>query len=198
WKASGYNDSSWSGPGPGLLFIEANAAVSPRNTPLPAPAAGGVMRTYYFRRHFNFSGSKSDLVCTFSNYLDDGAVWYLNGTEINRLRMPPPPAVIVNSTVATAQPCAGTIGANDATCPDVFDISATSLGSLVVGDNVLAVEVHNASQSDIVFGTGLIYNRGGVVIPELNMLTEADQVTLYWNAEGFTLQQTADLANPNS
>jgi hypothetical protein len=92
WTASGYDDSAWLGPGPGLLYIEDSTAVTPRNTPLPAP----LQRTYYFRTHFDFAGSMAGLSLVFSNYVDDGAVFYLNGAEIYRLRMPVPPAVISN------------------------------------------------------------------------------------------------------
>ena len=39
WQAPGYNDSSWSGPGPGLLYCESSGSVNPKNTGLP-PTGG--------------------------------------------------------------------------------------------------------------------------------------------------------------
>src|SRR5713226_4900707 len=58
WQAPKYDDSAWAGPSPGLLYVEDNPAVSPRNTPLPpnngVPVPGVLVSlTYYFRAHFN-------------------------------------------------------------------------------------------------------------------------------------------------
>ena len=41
--------------------------------------------TYYFRTTFAYTGGVSGASLTFSNILDDGAVYYLNGVEIARL-----------------------------------------------------------------------------------------------------------------
>ena len=84
----------------------------------------------------------------FSNYLDDGAVFYLNGVEIQRVGMPA-------GTISYATPASRSVG--DATTPDTFIVSGPLLTNLVVGTNVLAVEVHqvNATSSDIVFGSAL-------------------------------------------
>jgi hypothetical protein len=67
WKTIGFDDSGWGGPSPGLLYIENNAAVSPRTTLLPPGAAGPVMRTYYFRKHFEFTENKSTATLSFSS-----------------------------------------------------------------------------------------------------------------------------------
>src|SRR5262249_13351454 len=74
--------------------------------------------------------------------IDDGAVFYLNGQEIYRLAMPT--GIITQATFATR-----TVG--DAALEGPFDVPAAGL---VRGDNVLAVEVHqaNTTSSDIVFG----------------------------------------------
>ena len=162
-----------------------------------------IPRTYYFRTHFNFTGSTAGASLTFSNYVDDGAVFHLNGTEIFRLRMAAAPTAIVNSTAATATPCANTPNAGDAAtiCPDVFTISGNLLTNLVQGDNVLAVEVHNYYQNggtDIVFGSALILTQPSSVVPQLNILLDGNLATLFWNGEGFGLQQTVDLSSTNS
>jgi len=44
--------------------------------------------TYYFRTHFNWDHSTSNLAFVVTNYLSDGAVYYLNGGEVRRIRMP--------------------------------------------------------------------------------------------------------------
>ncbi len=198
WKAASYNDSAWTGQGAGLLYaLENSAQVSPRTTQMP-PTSGTPPRTYYFRTHFNFSGSKDGVSLQFSNYVDDGAVFYLNGTEVYRLRMQAAPIVIANNSAAIGTPCTGTAQAGDAAtiCPDVFTISGAQLASLVEGDNVIAVEVHNATGSDLVFGSALIQVSAVQSAPQLNIWTESDFTTLFWNGTGFTLQQSTDLGAP--
>ena len=197
WKTLGYDDSAWMGPGAALLYaLETSTLVTPRNTAMP-PDVAPAPRTYYFRSRFSFSGPTTGLSLTFSNYIDDGAVFYLNGTEIYRLRMPDAPTVILNSSVAIGSPCAGTAQSGDAvsTCPDVFSVSGNLLSGLVQGENVLAVEVHNlATGNDIVFGSALLKSLPVITAPTLNVWSEGDLITLFWNGEGFVLQESADLS----
>ena len=200
WTAPDYNDTNWLGEGPALLHMEASTFVAPKNTVfLPGvgtPITQPIPRTYYFRTHFEFTGeTPSGLV--FSNYIDDGAVFYLNGAEVRRLRVPAPPTIITNNTPANGSPCAGTTYAGDAAtvCPDVFVISGNLLTNLVQGDNVVAVEVHNVpTANDLVFGSALIALSPTPVVPQLYLLREANLSTLYWNVDGFTLQQSSDLS----
>ncbi|MDB6027318.1 MAG: uncharacterized protein JWM68_3541 [Verrucomicrobiales bacterium] len=145
WQAPVFNDSSWPS-GPGLLYSETNAAISPRNTPLTLGRT-----TYYFRTHFTLTNGVVNAVLTFSNRIDDGAVFYINGNEVQRVRMPLAPTNILYDTLATTTPSGG-----DATAWEVFGISATNA---IIGDNVLAAEVHQTSSNstDIVFGSALSF-----------------------------------------
>ena len=204
WKTSDYDDSGWMGPSNACLHIEASSPTpfAPRNTVLP-PGLGSlsIFRTYYFRTPFSFSGSRSGLSLTFSNYIDDGAVFYLNGTELIRIRMPAPPNLITYNTTASTTPCAGTIYQGDAAtvCPDVFSAIGNQLASLQEGTNIIAVEVHNAATgADIFFGSALFLNRPGTTLPKLSIASEAGQSILYWNGAGFTLQQSTDLSSTNN
>jgi hypothetical protein len=154
------------------------------------------MRTYYFRKHFTFTGSKVGVSIILSNYLDDGAVFYLNGAELQRLRMPNAPVTITYSTAASAQPCTGG-AAGDAICSDVLTISSPTLvNNLLEGDNVLAVEVHNfGTSTDIAFGTALLLGRTQLAVPELFVERENEFITLFWNGEGYTLERSSDLSS---
>jgi hypothetical protein len=200
WQAVDYAEPNWLGPGPGLLHIEDRASVSPKNTLLP-PGFGvsPIPRTFYFRTHFNVEGNLAGAALTFSNYIDDGAVFYLNGREVSRLRMTAAPTMILNSTFASGSPCTGdpnAAGDANTNCPDVFTLTGDVVTNLVAGDNVMAVEVHNLTQGspDIVFGTALILGRPAMSAPRLNIFYSENVATLYWNGEGFRLQQISDFS----
>jgi hypothetical protein len=198
WTAASYDDTSWGGPGPGLLHIEDRVSVAPRNTLLPPGFVTPIPRTYYFRTRFNLDENPAGGSLMFSNYVDDGAVFYLNGQEVFRLRVPPPPNVIANATFASAAPCAGATASGDANtyCPDVFTIGGDLMTNLVAGENLLAAEVHNltAGSPDVVFGAALLFGTNSTPPPRLNIAFDSDMATLYWNGAGFTLQQTGDLS----
>jgi hypothetical protein len=145
WKEPAYDDSLWSGPAPALLHNEGDTVPGPKITLLPLTENGTRIRSYYFRTHFDFPGAPAPglrLVC--SNLVDDGAVFWLNGAELGRLRMPV--GAIARTTLAGSAP-----PGSDATNYDVLTFSAANLRA---GDNVLAVEVHQQSDtsSDVVFG----------------------------------------------
>ncbi|EEF59446.1 conserved repeat domain protein [Pedosphaera parvula Ellin514] len=147
WQLPSYDDSNWSS-GNALLYVENNFLVTPKNTLLTIGR-----NTYYFRKHFTFPVEVTNVYVAVSAYIDDGAVFYLNGQEIQRVRMPASPAPITYTNLATATPPGG-----DATAADTFVISGASLTNLIKGDNVLSVEVHQnvTNSDDIVFGASVV------------------------------------------
>jgi hypothetical protein len=204
WTAASYNDSGWDGAGPGLLWVDTRGP----NPNIPAPLvtqmpvnpgnAGYPFTTYYFRTHFAFTNSISAVSLLFSNYVDDGAIFYLNGAEMYRLRMTPYPAPIYNSTLAAGYACSNSVDYGDASCPDLFTISGSLTTNLAVGDNVLAVEVHNYNNAspDITFGTALSFTEPFTLSPQLNILYSNNVAVLSWNRGGFTLQQAGTAVGP--
>jgi hypothetical protein len=194
WTAPGYDDSGWPGSGPGLLWVDTRGFANP-NIPLPMltpmPANGSSpYTTYYFRTHFSFTNSLTGVTLPVTDYLDDGAVFYLNGHEINRVRMPATP--ILNSTLASS----GTACGGDATCPDNWILSGDLATNLAVGDNVLAVEAHNFNPGspDVTFGMALSYTSPFAAPPELSIQQSNSVATVSWTRGGFTLQQAASPA----
>jgi len=143
WSAPGFDDSAWPS-GLGLLGFETTPQEYPEpfRTTLNITTNGVTTLTYYFRTHLQFTNSGAIVGASVTGYIDDGAVWYLNGSEIYRVRMPS--GTVRYSTLAQLQ--------NNEGLPDFFALNPTSL---LLGDNVLAAEVHqaNAGSSDIVFGT---------------------------------------------
>ena len=98
-------------------------------------------------------------------------------------------------------PCTGNLQSGDAltTCPDVFTISGNQVANnLVEGDNVVAVELHNGTGNDRVFGAALLRSVSTVESPVLHLITDGDFLTFYWNGEGFTLQASTDLGSPSN
>lgn len=144
WRASGYNDAAW--PSGKALFYHGNAAAR-----MPLPVATQLtfrspeQSTYYFRTHFSYTGPTTNVTLSLTQVIDDGMVVYLNGSEIYRRNMP---AGTVNySTFASST-------VSDATQNAVGNVPAVGL---VEGDNVLAVEVHqaNLNSSDIAMAIAL-------------------------------------------
>jgi hypothetical protein len=200
WTAPNYNDSAWNGPGPGMLWAYIRAG----DPPLPAdllgtrmdgnPATGFPHVTYYFRTHFTAGSAAAGSSLAFSGYLDDGAVFYLNGHELYRLRVPAAPEEILNETFAIGFPCGG-----DADCLDTFTVQEGASDHLLAGDNVLAVEVHNysARSPDITFGFAVSLQRPiPATPPTLAIGFSGTQAVLNWLGGNFTLQQADSPAGP--
>ncbi|HEV8541109.1 MAG TPA: lamin tail domain-containing protein, partial [Verrucomicrobiae bacterium] len=147
WRAASYDDSAWSS-GKALLYHEEASLPAPKNTALDLGKT-----TYYFRTHFNFSGDPAQVALQISLVIDDGAAIYLNGQELYRLALAPNASY---STFATR-----TVG--DAVFEGPFNVGSSALRQ---GDNVLAVEVHQAAStsSDVVCGLSLTARPLGVSI----------------------------------
>lgn len=141
WTNRTFNDSTWFS-GPGLLAFEDNASILPLvRTALPSPVnLTPPGHAVYFRAHFNCTFKFALL--SFSNYVDDGAVFYLNGVEIKRLR------------VAAGTPNHLTLASPPST-ENTVDAFTYLAPSLISSDNVLAVSVHQSATTsgDIVFGS---------------------------------------------
>ncbi|MBN2703082.1 MAG: lamin tail domain-containing protein [Pontiellaceae bacterium] len=137
WKNVGFNDADWPS-GASLIYEENSSLPWTKNT--PAPYEPGRM-SYYFRTTFNYAPGGELVALNLTHVIDDGMILYLNGIEIDRWGMPD--GAVNSSTPAQEINNATEIG------PYVIPSSA-----LVVGENVLAVEVHqvNSSSSDVVMG----------------------------------------------
>jgi len=142
WLGQTYDDAGagWV-TGNGLLGY----TPSPQSYPTINTALAGGANTYYFRTHFNYTNDTANVAFVITNYLSDGAVYYLNGNEIRRVRMPG--GVITYATPASATN-------SPAGHADIFGLDGASLQS---GDNILEVETHQApaSGADMVFGLSL-------------------------------------------
>jgi hypothetical protein len=149
WKEPGYDDSAWPS-GEGVLAEENQVMVNPliRTRLSLTNSAGQPIITHYFRTRFILTNPPVQMSLVASNLIDDGAVFYLNGTEFHRYLMPNGP--IGHLTLASS---AGPEG--------VFTRASIRADLLVEGENTLAVEVHQVNEfsSDVVFGMILLNER---------------------------------------
>jgi hypothetical protein len=199
WQMRGYDESLFPGIGVALFYVETNPAVAPRNTALPLNA-GALYPTYYFRSHFTFNTNLLGLVLTSTNYIDDGAVFYLNGAEIQRVRMPAAPQAITYNDFATG--CPHPVDCDAVTnAPDIFRLSGDVLTNLIAGaDNVFAAEVHqqNPNGGDVVFGSSLGFVRALASETTLRIGASTNGANVSWDTKGLTLQQTTGLGGTNT
>ncbi len=143
WRTSSYSDASWSSGNAILGYGTINAG-SISTTLSYGPSSSNKYPTYYFRKSFNYVPTGSETYYKFEVLVDDGALFYLNGTEIESINMPS--GTITYSTYASA------VGDEDNYRTFIIPVSAMQSGS-----NVLAVEVHqrSGSSSDIGFDLSL-------------------------------------------
>jgi CotH kinase protein/Lamin Tail Domain/Bacterial Ig domain/Calx-beta domain/Immunoglobulin domain len=143
WLQPDFNDASWP-LGQALLGVE-NSSLPPPGLITPFSPYDPFQVLYYFRTTFVATSDLTGFSLALTTVLDDGAVIYLNGAELTRIRMPGGP--ISPFTLPTEV-------VNNATT-EFYTAPGTSL---VQGTNVLDIEVHNAANpdsSDIIWGMAL-------------------------------------------
>lgn len=137
WREADFDDSAWKagfsplGYGDNDIQTEVFDGGSPKHI------------TTYFRRSFVAGAPESFSAITMRLRRDDGAVVYLNGSEIHRSNMP-------NGSINASTRASGSVsGANE----DRYYESDLSGIIPVPGLNVLAVEIHQVSpsSSDLIF-----------------------------------------------
>lgn len=137
WKNPGYSVANWV-HGAGVLGYS-----DPVTTTLWfGDNSSDKFPTTYFRKEFSVSDlSKLTDSLELNMRVDDGAVVYINGTEVLRVNMPA--GVITYATYSSASPVSETTYYSYKVSKSVF----------VSGNNVIAVEVHqdSPSSSDVTF-----------------------------------------------
>jgi hypothetical protein len=145
WRVTGFDDTPWAS-GAGLFAVGDISLPGQRNTPL-APNRN----TYYFRTNLRLDGDPAAQVTTFRAVVDDGAVFYVNGSEAARLNMPA-------GAVTAATQALNSVGS-----PGYSAEITVPPGMLVKGTNVIAVEVHQTTGS--LTNAGLkVVNASGYVV----------------------------------
>jgi hypothetical protein len=135
WIGLVFDDSSWSNGVAQLGYGDNDEATLIRYGPDPS----NKYVTYYFRRKFVVGDPSRVLGLNLNLLRDDGAIAYLNGTEVFRLSMPPGPVTYLTFATTAIE----------------YSFEATNVPAnvLVAGTNILAVEIHqgNVTSSDVSF-----------------------------------------------
>jgi hypothetical protein len=144
WRAPAFNDSAWLSGSAQLGYGDGDEATTVSFGPDP----NNKFITTYFRRTFNVADAAAFKALMLRLLRDDGAVVYLNGTEVFRSNMP-------NGSITPA-----TTSLEDVSNADESTYNEKLIDSslLVTGTNVIAVEVHQTypSSSDISFNLELL------------------------------------------
>ncbi|MCW1923130.1 lamin tail domain-containing protein [Luteolibacter arcticus] len=143
WHTTAYSDSGWAiGTAPlGYGTGDEASIVS------YGPSASDKYRTTYFRKTFSVANPATVTGLTLGLVRDDGAVVYLNGTEVARSNMP-------TGTVGYTTLAASNVAGDKLT---VYNY-AIPPNLLVADNNVIAVEIHqsSANSTDLRFDLSLV------------------------------------------
>jgi len=144
WRELAFNDSAWP-QGKALIADETTTTVEPIRTAISRlNDAGEYVKTFYFRRKFNYNFEVHPSVkLQLRHAVDDGTIVYINGKEVHRFGITADPVDYLSDAAGHENAWEGP-----------YDIPSSVL---VKGENVIAVEVHQAggSSSDMVFGAEL-------------------------------------------
>jgi hypothetical protein len=138
-------DDTWQG-GDGFFSFGFDDGVYPVNASVPL-ATGRT--TYYFRTWpFQWDHAAEGVALLADAHISDGAVIYLNGEEVRRIRMPE--GAIDGSTPALAS----------VATPGQVETFSLPAAALINGENLLMVEMHQAldSMDSLAFGLTLTAN----------------------------------------
>ena len=184
WSQPGYDDSAWS-DGPGRLGYgeETDATIlgygSDTNNMYP---------TTYFRKWFAVPDNVGFTNLNLRVSCSDGAVVYLNGSEIYRTNLPA-------GTIAYTNPALSAV--TGFSTPIEYQTNVT-IGGLRPGANLLAVEVHKSAVTNAVFGFDLELFGTGFIMPPpiISAINAMTNIVLTWpasNSVNYALYSTTDL-----
>jgi len=159
WRNPSYNDASWSSGNAQLGYGDGD-----ENTVISYGSNSNDKHiTYYFRKQINVTNPSQQPNLKLRILRDDGAVVYINGTEVARSNMPT--GTIYYNTFA-----AHTVSGSDENAYFEYIIPSSSL---VTGQNIVAVEVHQrtSTSSDCSFNLKLEFSN-----EEVNLYRKAPYV----------------------
>lgn len=163
WKTVEFDDTDWSAGASGFGYgDEDDNTIVPEGT-----------RSVFLRKSFPIETlDEVEELIAHIDY-DDGFILFLNGTEVARVNIGSPGEITAYSATSTTDHEANIYSGG---IPDRFDLS-DHISKLNVGENILAIQVHNVSQyssdlSIIPFLTLKLSKNGDHDVPELLNISE--------------------------
>ncbi|GHC11140.1 LamG-like jellyroll fold domain-containing protein [Cerasicoccus arenae] len=151
WSAVAFDDSAWATGAAQLGFGDGD-----EETVLSYGSDDQNKHiTYYFRTHFDVADIDAVKSLDFGILRDDGVIVYLNGQEVIRDNMP---AGAIDYQTFSSEIISGSAESN-------FYEFTVEPDYLVVGDNVLAVEIHNRDGTSSDLGFDLFLNLVSLLDP---------------------------------
>lgn len=173
WSAPSYNDAGWAAGPAELGYGDGDEATVVSF----GSDSGNKYITTYFRHSFQVIGAASLVRADLRLKRDDGAVVYLNGTEVFRSNMPGGMITFLTTASATAD-------------ENSFFDSTVSPALLLEGTNVLAVEIHQVSgtSSDISLDLELTASDSSeqVVRGPYLQRSAPNEITIRWRTDAVT------------
>lgn len=170
WREVTYNDDSWASGNAQLGYGDGD-----ENTVISyGPSSSNKYICYYFRKTFTVTDPNAATGIIISLLRDDGAVVYINGTEVARSNMP---SGNITYTTLAASTTAGS-------AEDTFYEYNVSSSILNTGNNLIAVEVHqrSPSSSDVSFDLGLEFGDYNVFkkLPYVLYPADNEKMMILW------------------
>ncbi len=188
WRGPTFSDGAWASGPAQLGYGDGDEATVVGF----GPNASAKYITTYFRRTFTVASASSYTSLGLRLLRDDGAVVYLNGTEVFRSNMP-------SGAVSGTTPASVAVGGAD---ESAFFSTSVSPALLFDGANVLAVEIHQSSgsSSDISFDLELTGSQASAQVrrgPYLQQGTPTS-IVVRWRTDVPTASRVRFGASPTS
>jgi hypothetical protein len=187
WKNEGFDDSTWATIRTQTGFGDSDEnqtyAITDYDTGTTGTQIGPVV---LFRSTFNVASVAALASVAGEVKSDDGAVVYINGTEIFR-----------SPNVAASLTAYATVGIASAPADNLTAPLTVPLNLLHDGVNTIAVSVHqyNNTTSDATFDLKLTGNPIVTTPLVLNLSKSGGQPVLYWFGTNDVLERSTDLQN---
>jgi lysophospholipase L1-like esterase len=184
WSQPGYNDSAWSNGVGRLGYGEATDATVVSY----GPDTNNMYPTTYFRHWFAVPGNVGFTNLNVRVSCSDGAVVYLNGSEIYRTNLPGGPIACTDLALSAV---------TGFSTPIYLQTNLT-IGGLMTGTNLLAVEIHKSAVTNAVLGFDLELFATGYFLPPptLSAMSAPPNMVLSWplsNSVNYSLYSTTNL-----
>jgi len=191
WRSTNFNDGAWTA-GPARLGFGSDpaplATTLRRYVQLSGTNTSRQVTNFYFRRTIVVTNPAEFATLQFRHQRDDGCIVYLNGREMFRNNMAPGP--VTANTFAS-----GTAGSSADALQ--FRTNVLSATNLIIGTNIIAAEVHQATATSSDIGWEMeLQGSPESGAPRVHIVLLGADAVLYWNGPGYILEEADIVTGP--